>query len=100
MVGQVCRTIRRFFLRAQLVVGCSVEYTEHRVRCPDGAVQLRGGHKAVLLVSHAAPVAALADTRLSHDVTSLEEPRLAARATCRDDPEIMHTPDIQASSAV
>jgi cytochrome P450 len=54
-----------------------------------GKVRLRSGHEAVLLVTHADAVAALADTRLSHDLTAAGAPRLAAGASYRDDPEII-----------
>lgn len=65
------------------------EYAKHRATCPFGRVRLRSGHDAVLLVSHADAVAALGDTRLSHDLTAPHSPRLAAGLSYRDDPEII-----------
>jgi cytochrome P450 len=52
-------------------------------------VRLRSGHEAVLLVTHADASAALADTRLSHDLTAAGAPRLAPGGSFRDDPDII-----------
>jgi cytochrome P450 len=51
------------------VAGPSPLYAERRAQCPMGHVRLASGHDAVLLVTHQDVLAALGDTRLSHDLT-------------------------------
>jgi cytochrome P450 len=52
------------------VAGPSPLYAERRATCPMGRVRLSSGHDAVLLVTHRDVAAALADPRLSHDLTA------------------------------
>ena len=68
-------------------VGIPAEYAERRASCPFGKVRLPSGDEAVLLVTYADSAAALADTRLSHDLTAPGSPRITAGPSFFDDPE-------------
>lgn len=68
-------------------VGIPAEYAERRASCPFGKVRLPSGDEAVLLVTHRDAAAALADTRLSHDLTAPGSPRITAGPSFFDDPE-------------
>lgn len=56
--------------------GPSAHYAERRAQCPMGHVRLASGHDAVLLVTHRDVQAALADPRLSHNLTAPGSPRI------------------------
>src|SRR5207302_2064589 len=58
------------------VAGPSPLYAERRAQCPMGRVRLASGHDAVLLVTHRDVLAALADPRLSHNLTAPGSPRI------------------------
>lgn len=62
------------------------EFAERRKSCPFGTVRLQSGHDAVLLVRHADVAAALADPRLSHDLTAAGSPRFVPGPSYLDDP--------------
>ena len=68
-------------------VGIPPEYAERRAGCPFGKVRLPSGDEAVLLVTYADSAAALADTRLSHNLTAPGSPRITAGPSFFDDPE-------------
>ncbi|MET8425092.1 cytochrome P450 [Nocardia sp. NPDC004860] len=62
------------------------EFADRRKSCPFGTVRLQSGHDAVLLVRNADVAAALADTRLSHDLTAPGSPRFVEGPSYLDDP--------------
>ena len=68
-------------------VGIPAEYAERRASCPLGKVRLPSGDEAVLLVTYADSAAALADTRLSHNLTAPGSPRITSGPSFFDDPE-------------
>jgi len=59
-------------------VGVSPQYAERRASCPFGKVRLPSGDEAVLLVTYRDVSAAMADSRLSHDLTAPGSPRTTA----------------------
>lgn len=67
-------------------LGISVEYAERRARCPFGMVRMPTGHDAVLLTTYRDTAAALADPRLSHDLTAPGSPRMFFGPSLFDDP--------------
>jgi cytochrome P450 len=67
------------------------EYAERRTGCPLGHVQLPSGDEAVLLVTYQDAAAALADARLSHDLTAPDAPRLTAEPSFFNNPDSMLT---------
>ncbi|MGP4047419.1 hypothetical protein [Streptomyces sp. 2A115] len=73
--------------------GLPAEYAERRAHCPFGQVRLPSGHDAVLLVTHADAAAALADVRLSHDLTAPGSPRVTVGPSFLDDPETLLNKD-------
>lgn len=66
------------------VAGPSPVYAERRAQCPMGHVRLSSGHDAVLLVTHRDVLAAMADTRLSHDLTAPGSARIFPGASFLD----------------
>jgi cytochrome P450 len=68
-------------------VGLPPQYAQRRASCPFGKVRLPGGDEAVLLVTYRDVAAALADTRLSHDLTAPGSPRLTDGPSVFDDPD-------------
>jgi cytochrome P450 len=68
-------------------VGVPAEYAERRATCPFGKVRLPSGDEAVLLVTYRDAAAALADTRLSHNLTAPGSPRITAGPSFFDDPQ-------------
>jgi len=64
--------------------GPSPLYAERRAQCPMGHVRLTSGHDAVLLVTHRDVLAALADPRLSHDLTEPGSARITPGASFLD----------------
>lgn len=60
------------------------EYRVTTDSCPFRRVTLASGHEAVLVVRHADASAALADPRLSHDLTAPGSPRLVSGPSFRD----------------
>ncbi|MCX4705499.1 cytochrome P450 [Streptomyces sp. NBC_01373] len=73
--------------------GLPAEYAGRRARRPFGQVGLPSGHDAVLLVTHADAAAALADVRLSHDLTAPGSPRVATGPSFLDDPKTLLNKD-------
>ena len=69
------------------------DYAARRAGCPAGRVRLRSGHEAVLLVTFADALAALGDTRLTHDLVPPGSPRLAHGRSFRDDPDVILNKD-------
>ncbi|HEY3868591.1 MAG TPA: cytochrome P450 [Actinocrinis sp.] len=69
------------------------EYAQRRAQCPLGHVRLPSGDEAVLLVTYGDVAAALADTRLSHDLTGPHAPRMTAEPSFFNDPDSMLTKD-------
>ena len=67
-------------------VSPSPVYAERRATCPLGHVRLPSGDEAVLLVTHRDIAAALADSRLTHDLTAPGSPRLTKGPSLFDDP--------------
>lgn len=65
------------------------EYTERRARCPFGQVRLPSGDPAILLLTYRDVAAAMADTRLSHDLTAPGLPRMTAEPSFLQDPDIL-----------
>jgi cytochrome P450 len=65
------------------------EYAERRAACPLGQVRLKSGDPAVLLVTYRDVAAAVADPRLSHDLTGPDAPRVTAEPTFLQDPDIV-----------
>jgi hypothetical protein len=61
------------------------DYAARRPGCPAGRVPLHRGYEAVLLVTFADVLAALGDTRLTHDLTAPRSPRLTHGRSFRDD---------------
>ncbi len=51
-------------------------YADRRATCPLGHVRLASGHDAVLVVTYQDALAAMADPRLSHDLTAPGAPRI------------------------
>jgi cytochrome P450 len=64
----------------------AAEYAERRATCPFGKVRLSSGHEAVLLVTYRDAAAAMADTRLSHNLCVPGAPRLTRGPSLFDDP--------------
>jgi cytochrome P450 len=51
-------------------------YADRRATCPLGHVRIASGHDAVLVVTYQDALAAMADPRLSHDLTAPGAPRI------------------------
>ncbi|NUR62787.1 MAG: cytochrome P450 [Catenulispora sp.] len=69
------------------------EYAERRTRCPLGQVRLPSGDPAVLLLTYRDVAAAMADTRLSHNLTGPDAPRMTAEPSFFQDPDILINKD-------
>ncbi|WP_344662072.1 cytochrome P450 [Catenulispora subtropica] len=69
------------------------EYAERRATCPFGEVRLPSGDPAVLLVTYRDVAAAMADPRLSHDLTGPDAPRMTAEPSFLQDPDILLNKD-------
>ena len=67
------------------------EYAARQAQCPLGHVRLPSGDEAVLVVTYKDAAAALADTRLSHDLTAPDAPRLTAEPSFFNNPDSMLT---------
>ncbi len=65
------------------------EYAERRATCPFGEVRLPSGDRGVLLVTYEDVAAALADPRLSHNLTAPNSPRIVEGPSALDDPELL-----------
>jgi cytochrome P450 len=65
------------------------EYAQRRESCPMGRVRLPSGDTAVLLVTYRDSAAAVADTRLSHNLTAPGSPRMTAGPSPFDDPNVL-----------
>ncbi|MFE2959579.1 cytochrome P450 [Nocardia tengchongensis] len=62
------------------------EFAERRANDPFGSILLASGHKLPFLVTHADVSAALADPRLSHDITAPGSPRQVLGPSHLDNP--------------
>ncbi|MEY9928513.1 cytochrome P450 [Catenulispora sp. GP43] len=69
------------------------EYAERRAACPFGQVRLPSGDPAILLVTYKDVAAAMADPRLSHDLTGPDAPRMTAEPSFLQDPDIVLNKD-------
>jgi cytochrome P450 len=69
------------------------EYAERRATCPFGQVKLPSGDPAILLVTYRDVAAAVADTRLSHDLTAPGLPRMTVEPSFLQDPDILLNKD-------
>ncbi|HET9169284.1 MAG TPA: cytochrome P450 [Actinospica sp.] len=69
------------------------EYAERRAECPFGQVRLPSGDPAILLLTYRDVAAAMADTRLSHDLTSPDSPRMTVEPSFLQDPDILLNKD-------
>ena len=65
------------------------EYAERRRTCPFGQVRLPSGHPAILLMKYRDVAAAMADPRLSHDLTAPDAPRMTPEPSFLQDPDIL-----------
>ena len=68
-------------------------YAERRATCPLGQVRLPSGDPAILLLTYRDVAAAMADTRLSHDLTAPGSPRMTAEPSFLQDPDILLNKD-------
>ena len=69
------------------------EYAERRAKCPFGEVRLPSGDPAILLLTYRDVAAAMADPRLSHDLTAPGSPRMTAEASFLQDPDVLLNKD-------
>lgn len=65
------------------------EYAERRGTCPFGQVRLPSGDPAILLLTYRDVAAAIADARLSHDLTAPGAPRMTAEPSFLQDPDML-----------
>jgi cytochrome P450 len=69
------------------------EYAERRAKCPFGEVRLPSGDPAILLLTYRDVAAAMADPRLSHNLTAPGSPRMTAEASFLQDPDVLLNKD-------
>ena len=69
------------------------EYAERRRTCPFGEVRLPSGDPAILLLKYRDVAAAMADPRLSHDLTAPDAPRMTLEPSFLQDPDILLNKD-------
>jgi cytochrome P450 len=69
------------------------EYAERRAKCPLGQVRLPSGDPAILLLTYRDVAAAMADTRLSHDLTGPGAPRMTLEPSFLQDPDVLLNKD-------
>jgi cytochrome P450 len=69
------------------------EYAERRSRCPLGEVRLPSGDPAILLLTYRDVAAAMAEPRLSHDLTGPGSPRMTVEPSFLQDPDILLNKD-------
>ncbi|NUP47619.1 MAG: cytochrome P450, partial [Catenulispora sp.] len=69
------------------------QYAERRATCPFGQVRLPSGHPAILLLTYRDVAAAMADPRLSHNLTGPDAPRMTAEPSFFQDPDIILNKD-------
>ena len=69
------------------------EYAERRATCPLGQVRLPSGDPAVLLVTYKDVAAAMADPRMSHDLTGPDAPRMTVEPSFFQDPDVVLNKD-------
>lgn len=69
------------------------EYAERRATCPFGQVRLPSGDPAILLLTYRDVAAAMADPRLSHDLTGPGAPRMTVEPSFLQDPDILLNKD-------
>ena len=87
------RSIPLFPFPADSPGGAQAEYVRRRAACPFGTVHTPAGHDAVLLVRGEDVEAALADTRLAHNLTAPGSPRIHLASSFRQDPRLMTNMD-------
>lgn len=75
------------------LTGPPPDYASRRTSCPLGRVRLPSAGEAVLLVTYRDIAAAVADPRLSHDLTAPGAPRTAAGPGIQDDPDVIFNMD-------
>ena len=68
-------------------------YAERRASCPFGQVRLPSGDPAILLLTYRDVAAAMADTRLSHDLTGPGAPRMTVEPSFLQDPDVLLNKD-------
>jgi cytochrome P450 len=69
------------------------EYAERRATCPFGQVRLPSGDPAILLLKYRDVAAAMADPRLSHNLTAPDAPRMTVEPSFLQDPDIILNKD-------
>jgi cytochrome P450 len=69
------------------------EYAERRATCPFGQVRLPSGDPAILLLKYRDVAAAMAEPRLSHDLTAPDAPRMTVEPSFLQDPDILLNKD-------
>ena len=69
------------------------EYAERRETCPFGQVRLPSGDPAILLVTYRDVAAAMAEPRLSHDLTGPDAARMTAEPSFLQDPDVVLNKD-------
>lgn len=69
------------------------EYAARRSACPFGEVRLPSGDPAILLLTYRDVAAAMADPRLSHDLTGPGAPRMTIEPSFLQDPDILLNKD-------
>jgi cytochrome P450 len=69
------------------------EYAERRETCPFGQVRLPSGDPAILLLKYRDVAAAMADPRLSHNLTAPDAPRMTVEPSFLQDPDILLNKD-------
>jgi cytochrome P450 len=69
------------------------EYAERRGACPFGQVRLPSGDPAILLVTYRDVAAAMAEPRLSHDLTGPDAARMTAEPSFLQDPDVVLNKD-------
>ncbi|WP_370375801.1 cytochrome P450 [Catenulispora sp. GAS73] len=69
------------------------EYAERRATCPMGQVRLPSGDPAILLLTYRDVAAAMADPRLSHDLTGPDAARMTKEPSFLQDPDVVLNKD-------
>lgn len=69
------------------------EYAERRAACPFGQVRLPSGDPAILLLKYRDVAAAMAEPRLSHNLTAPDAPRMTVEPSFLQDPDILLNKD-------
>ncbi|WP_194911495.1 cytochrome P450 [Catenulispora rubra] len=69
------------------------QYAERRATCPMGQVRLPSGDPAILLLTYRDVAAAMADPRLSHDLTGPDAARMTKEPSFLQDPDVVLNKD-------